>query len=86
MEPLQLNNNTILVGQDGWADGQLGNYDDSQVVLNDSRMIADLFQEKLLGRSQLLAKMQQLTDPEYALVYIYCICAKIALHFHLGVF
>jgi hypothetical protein len=31
-------------------------------VLNDSRMIADLFQEKLLGSSQLLAKMQQLAD------------------------
>ena len=61
-EPLQINDTTILVGQDGWADGRLGNYYDSRVVLNDSRMIADLFQEKILGRSQLLAKMQQLAD------------------------
>lgn len=61
-EPLQINDTTILVGQDGWADGRLGNYYESRVVLNDSRMIADLFQEKILGRSQLLAKMQQLAD------------------------
>jgi len=60
--PLQLDNNTLLVGQDGWADGRLGDYHNSRVVLNDSRMISDLFQEKLVGRSQLLAKMQQLAD------------------------
>lgn len=61
-EALQLNDNSFLVGQDGWADGQLGNYYDSRVVLYDSRMIGDLFQEELLGRSQLLGKMQQLAD------------------------
>ncbi len=58
----RLDADTILVGHDGWADGRLGNYYDSKVVLNDSRMITDLFQEKILGRSQLLAKMQQLAD------------------------
>ncbi len=61
-ESLQLDENTFLVGQDGWADGRLGDYHNSQVVLNDSRMISDLFQEKILGRSQLLTKMQQLAD------------------------
>ena len=61
-DPLRLDKNTFLVGQDGWADGRLGNYDDSRVALNDSRMITDLFQEKILGRSQLVAKMQQLSD------------------------
>ncbi|KTC64696.1 phosphoesterase (plasmid) [Legionella adelaidensis] len=60
--PQRLDENTILVGHDGWADGRLGNYYDSRVVLNDSKMIADLFQEKILGKSQLLAKMQQLAD------------------------
>jgi predicted MPP superfamily phosphohydrolase len=59
---MQLDNNTLLVGQDGWADGRLGDYHNSRVALNDSRMISDLFQEKLVGRSQLLAKMQQLAD------------------------
>src|SRR5207253_5944497 len=42
----KLANNTFLIGQDGWADGRLGDYQNSCVVLNDSRMIADLFQEK----------------------------------------
>jgi len=58
----QLPNNTILLGQDGWADGRLGDYQNSPVSLNDSRMIADLFQEKMLGRQHLLQKMQALAD------------------------
>ncbi|MHB1947356.1 MAG: metallophosphoesterase family protein [Gammaproteobacteria bacterium] len=60
----KLDNNTFLIGQDGWADGRLGNYQNSRVVLNDSRMIADLFQEKILGKYQLLEKMQQLADTD----------------------
>ncbi len=59
-----LENNTILIGQDGWADGRLGDYKNSRVVLSDSRMIADLFQEKILGKYQLLEKMQQLADAD----------------------
>ena len=58
----QLPNKTILLGQDGWADGRLGDYQNSPVSLNDSRMIDDLFQEKMLGRQQLLRKMQALAD------------------------
>lgn len=61
-----LDNDTFLIGQDGWADGRLGDYQNSRVVLNDSRMIADLFQEKILGKSQLLQKMQQLADKDVA--------------------
>lgn len=57
-----LPHNTILLGQDGWADGRLGDYENSQISLNDNRMIADLFQEKILGKFQLLEKMQQLAD------------------------
>lgn len=60
----QLNNNTILLGQDGWTDGRLGDYQNSRVSINDSRMIADLFQEKILGKFQLLKKMQQLADED----------------------
>lgn len=60
----ELDNNTLLIGQDGWADGRLGDYKNSRVVLNDSRMIADLFQEKILGKYQLLEKMQQLADKD----------------------
>lgn len=58
----KLPNNAILLGQDGWADGRLGDYQNSPVSLNDSRMIADLFQEKMLSRQHLLQKMQALAD------------------------
>lgn len=57
-----LASDTVVLGQDGWADGRLGNYQTSPVSLNDSRMIADLFQEKMLGRQHLLQKMQELAD------------------------
>lgn len=60
----QLPNNTILLGQDGWADGRLGDYQNSSVSLNDSLIIADLFQEKLLSRQHLLQKMQALADSD----------------------
>lgn len=63
-DPLRLDNDTFLVGQDGWADGRLGDYQNSRVVLNDSRMIADLFQKKTLGKYPLLEKMQQLADED----------------------
>jgi predicted MPP superfamily phosphohydrolase len=57
-----LTNDIILLGQDGWSDGRLGDYQNSKVALNDSRMIIDLAQKKILGNSQLLEKMQQLAD------------------------
>lgn len=60
----KLNNDTYLIGQDGWADGRLGDYEESKVTLNDSRMIADLFQHKILGKYQLLEKMQELADQD----------------------
>lgn len=60
----KLDNNTILIGQDGWADGRFGDYQSSGVILNDSRMISDLFQETILGRDQLLEKMQHLADAD----------------------
>lgn len=59
-----LNKNTILLGQDGWADGRLGDYQNSRVSLNECRMITELFQAKILGKSQLLQKMQQLADAD----------------------
>lgn len=59
-----LNNSIILLGQDGWADGRFGDYQNSWVVLNDSRMIVDLYQAKMLGKSKLLEKMQQLADKD----------------------
>jgi len=59
-----LTKDTILLGQDGWADGRLGNYQGSHVTLNDSRMIVDLFQAKILGKNSLLDKMQKFADKD----------------------
>lgn len=62
----RIGDSTILLGQDGWADGRLGDYKNSRVVLNDSRLIAELFQANILGKYQLLDKMQQLADRDAA--------------------
>lgn len=60
----KLDNSTFLIGQDGWADGRLGDYTNSRVTLNDSRLISDLFQAKILGKYELLEKMQKLADED----------------------
>lgn len=64
MEPVLLKEGVFLLGQDGWADGRYGDYNRSTVALNDSRLIADLFQEKCLAKDKLLAKMQELADDD----------------------
>lgn len=61
---LSLNRDTVIIGEDGWADGRLGDYANSRVSLNDSRLIADLFQAKIIGKFPLLEKMQQLADAD----------------------
>jgi predicted phosphohydrolase len=61
-DPIILTPNVVLVGQDGWADGRIGDYTNSRVVINDSRLIDDLFKQKILGRFKLLDKMQELAD------------------------
>jgi predicted phosphohydrolase len=61
---IKLTPNTLLMGQDGWADGRLGSYQASPVNLQDSRLITDLFQQKCLGRNHLLGKMQSLADTD----------------------
>lgn len=55
---------TLLVGIDGFADGRYGDYENSYVSLNDSYLIAELYQEKLLSRIHLKLKMQQLADDD----------------------
>lgn len=64
MDAIELASETFLVGQDGWADGRLGNYVDSRVVINDSRFITDLFQQRIISRMKLLEKMQELADAD----------------------
>lgn len=63
---ITLTDNIILIGQDGWADGRLGDYQNSNIKLNDERMIGDLFQASILGKQHALQKMQQLADLDAA--------------------
>jgi len=49
-----LNNNTCLIGHDGWADGRLGNYKGSKVLLNDYLKIQNFVQAGGVGRLALL--------------------------------
>lgn len=59
-----LGNQTVLLGEDCWADGRYGDYANSRVVLNDSRMIHDLFVGHIIGKYFLLEEMQQLADQD----------------------
>ncbi|QBR82887.1 metallophosphoesterase [Legionella israelensis] len=62
--PQQLNDEVILLGQDGWADGRLGDYTHSRLEMNDSRLIENLSHKRKQGKVQLLKKMQQLADAD----------------------
>lgn len=59
-----LGNDTVLLGQDGWADGRCGDYANSPVRLNDCRLILELEQSATLGRYPLLEAMQKLADQD----------------------
>jgi len=41
-EPIELAPGLGLIGHDGWADARVGDYDNSNVMLNDYRLIAEL--------------------------------------------
>lgn len=64
IEFIKLSSDTVLVGQDGWADGRIGDFCNSNVRLNDERCIGDLFEQKCISRECLLAKMQELADSD----------------------
>lgn len=51
--------NTALVGHDGWADGRIGDYDASPLVLNDYRLIEDFAG---LDRRERRVKLEELGD------------------------
>ena len=54
---------TALVGQNGWGDGRLGNYQQSPVILSDHVLIKDL---KGLSRGELRLKLESLGQAEAA--------------------
>lgn len=63
-EIIALSNDTVLLGHDGWADARYGDFDHSTVSLNDSRLIAELYQAFLLNKSALKNEMQKLADAD----------------------
>jgi predicted phosphohydrolase len=63
---VKLRKDTLLLGEDCWADGRYGNYADSRVMLNDSRMIQELRESSIIGKYQLIDAMQKLADSDAA--------------------
>ena len=61
---VQLNKDTLLLGEDCWADGLYSNYTDSRVMLNDSRIIQELREGNIIGKYQLPDAMQKLADSD----------------------
>ena len=41
---IELTPKTAIIGHDGWADGRLGDYENTEVILNDHLLIAELSQ------------------------------------------
>ena len=39
---IELTSKTAIIGHDGWADGRLGDYENTEVILNDHLMIAEI--------------------------------------------
>ncbi len=68
---IKLSKKTCLIGHGGWADGRLGNYSESTVILNDYIRIKDFSTQKVEGRLFLL---NQLGDE--AAAYLKCILLK----------
>lgn len=55
--PIELSPRTGLVGHDGWADGRLGDYRNSPVLLNDYRLIDDFVGLDPVARLALLNRL-----------------------------
>ena len=62
---VELTVHTALVGHDGWTDARFGDFENSDVILNDYFLIDDL---SGLGRSALRNKLQSLGDAAAASV------------------
>ena len=64
-EVVELTATTALVGHDGWADGRLGDFDGSDIVLNDYLLIRELFHwsdQLELDKGRLRSALQALGD------------------------
>lgn len=55
--PIELTPNVGLVGHDGWADGRVGDYHNSPVMLNDYRLIDELSGMSKRERGEVLMRL-----------------------------
>lgn len=60
---VELNEQTALVGQDGWADARNGDFEKSTLSLADSKLIEDLKKVRF-SKAKLKAEMQRLADQD----------------------
>lgn len=58
-DPYRLSDSTVLIGHDSWADGRLGDYENSTVELNDFELIEELRTD---DKEHRLSQMQILAD------------------------
>lgn len=65
-EPEKLDDETVIVGVDGWADAREGNYATSWIRLNDSVYIEELKMGYDAGKEALAQVMQHLADNDAA--------------------
>lgn len=62
---IELTSRTALIGHDGWADGRVGDYERSTIMLNDYRLIRELAG---VNKEQRLPLLQHLGDEAAAAV------------------
>lgn len=59
-----LTEDTVLVGIDGWGDARHGDFDNTHIRLNDSRLIAELWKAEQISYAALKEEMQRLADED----------------------
>lgn len=69
---VELTKDVALIGQGGWADGRFGNYNDSEVMLNDYVLINEFIG---LDKNQRLKKLNKLGDEAASKIEIKLILA-----------
>ncbi len=69
MQVVELTASTAIIGHDSWADGRLGDYRRSNVILSDHQLIAEIarwFDGSRLDKDNLLRTMTSLADEAVA--------------------
>ncbi len=62
--PVELTRDTIMIGVDGWGDCRNGDYENSNIIMNDWVYIKDLKRAYLQGMDKLKVALQELADKD----------------------